>query len=130
MIINRKNCIILSIFIIFFMGGKAMSDEIKKELQPPKDKDQIKKIFKKGIPPAVPCTKGRFSMRIIRPNPGIDSEIVKNTFDPNIDYKLRIIDPYTGKEITGSKGPCFGAPHRKFQPEGKRYETSITGQVK
>jgi hypothetical protein len=75
-------------------------------------------------------TDDKYSMNIIRPNPGIDSEIVMNTFDPNIDYKLRIIDPYTRKEITGCKGPCFGPFQHKFLEEGKRYETPVTGPAK
>jgi hypothetical protein len=68
------------------------------------------------------CEGIEYSMKIIKPNPSIDNEIIKNTYDPNIDYKLRIINPYTKKEITGNKRPCFSPIQNKFQKGGKRYE--------
>ena len=59
-------------------------------------------------------TDEKYSMRIIVPNPGIDNEIVKNNIDPSIDYKLRVLNPNTGKEITG-RGSCFGYYHNNIQ---------------
>ena len=76
-----------------------------------------------------PKANKKFSMNIIRPNPNIDPEIIRNTFDPNIDYKLRIVDPHTKKEINGNKGRCFGSLLHKFQLKSKRYETQNNAPV-
>lgn len=35
-----------------------------------------------------------FSMNVIKPDPGIDTAIVNNTFNPSTQYKGRIVDPY------------------------------------
>lgn len=75
-------------------------------------------------------TDEKFTMKVIKPYPDIDTKIVKNNYDPNINYTLRIIDPYTGKERTGKKGPYFGFPYNKIQPEGKRYGIPIAYPVK
>lgn len=46
-----------------------------------------------------------FSMNVIKPDPGIDTAIVKNTFDPNTHYEGRIIDPYRGNNAYGYYKP-------------------------
>ena len=108
-------CFTLSICIILFMPGIAASEENKKDLKSNgSGKTQTEKMIKNQPLPVFPWTDNKYSMRILIPNPHLDPEIVKNTFDPGIDYKLRIIDPYTRKEITGNKGPCPGLLHRKF----------------
>lgn len=75
-------------------------------------------------------TDGKYSMRVLRPNLNIDRKIVKNTYDPNIDYKLRVINPYVKKEITNLKGPYWGSFQDKFQPEGTEYKTPMSSPVK
>ena len=121
---NLKTCFFLSIYIIF-LPGFGYSEEAK--IAAPREgsaaRSQIEKMVKHHSGVVSPKAKKKFSMNIIRPNPDIDPEIVMNTFDSNIDYKLRIINPYTRKEITGYKGRCIGSLHNKFQPKGKRYET-------
>ena len=118
---KRKTGLFLTIILTFLFSGVTMSDETKADKENPlSDKTQIEKILKKQTGFAFHRKDDKFSMNIIRPNPSIDSEIVKNTFDPNTDYRLRIIDPYTGKEITGCKGPCSGSFQHKFLSEGKR----------
>ena len=47
-----------------------------------------------------------------------------------VTRELRIIDPYTRKEITGYKGLCPGSFRHKFLPKGKRYETPLTSPSK
>ena len=122
---NLKICLLLSVYIIFFPGF-TYSDENKVASQDESsDKSQIEKMMRHHSGVVSPKAKKKFSMNIIRPNPNIDPEIVRNTFDPNIDYKLIIIGPYSRKEITGFKGQCFGSLRHKFLPKGKRYETPI-----
>lgn len=121
---NLKTCFVLSICLILFLPGIVVSEEIKKENKKNcLDKAQIKKELKYQSGLVIPRAENEYSMKIFRPNPNIDDKIIKNTFDPNIDYKLRIINPYTKKEITGYKGPFFGFPLNKIQPEGEKYET-------
>ena len=128
---KRKTALFLTIILVFLFSGIAMSDETKVDKKSDlTDKAQIEKMLKKKSGPVFHWTDKKFSMKVIRPNPNIDSEIVKNTYDPNIDYKLRIIDPYTRKEITGYKGLCPGSFRHKFLPKGKRYETPLTSPSK
>lgn len=122
---KRKTGLFLTIILTFLFSGVTMSDETKADKENPlSDKTQKEEMPKKQSGHVFLRTDKKFSMNIIRPpSPNIDSEIVKNNFDPNTDYKLRIIDPYTGKEITGYKGPCSGSFQHKFLPKDKGYET-------
>ena len=126
---KQTTCLFLLMILIFLFSGTSMSGESKVDQKPVSDKPQTEKMVKNQPSPVFPWTDKKYSMRIIRPNPNLDPEIVKNTFDPNVDYKLRIIDPYTRKEITGYKGPCFGLLHKKFKYKGKKYETPINSSA-
>ena len=120
---NQKSCFFLSICFIL-LPGIAVSEENKKENRKIEaDKAQIEKILKIQSGTVISCKDIKYSMQIIKPNPNIDSEIVKNTYDPNIDYKLRIINPFKRKEVTGSIGQCFSIPKTKVLPKGRKYET-------
>lgn len=122
---NQKSYFFLSICFIL-LPGIAVSEENKKvPKKNSQDKAKIEKMLKYQSGTVLPFKDIKYSMKIIKPNPNIDSEIVKNTFDPYIDYKLRIINPYTRKEITGKKEQCISFPKTKFLPKGKRYETPI-----
>ena len=128
---NLKTFFILSICFILFLPGIAVSDEDKSD--PKKtvsDKAQIEKKLMNLSGLKFFRKNEKYSMNIIRPNPNIDPEIVKNAYDHNIDYKLRIINPYAKKEVTGSKEIWFGSFRQKVQPQGKRYETPIGGSAK
>lgn len=105
---NQKVCLFLSGFLFLIFSGSAVADKTlvdKKYLLP--DKAQIEKnlLNQSGI---VFPWEEEFSMHIIKPFPNIDCEIIKNTFNFNTDFELRIIDPYTKKETTGRKEPCLG----------------------
>ena len=126
---KQTTCLFLLMILIFLFSGTSMSGESKVDQKPVSDKPQTEKMIKHHPLQVFPWTDKKYSMRIIRPNPNLDPEIVKNTFDPNVDYKLRIIDPYTRKEITGYKGPCFGLLHKKFKYKGKKYETPINSSA-
>ena len=118
---KRKTGLFLTIILVFLFSGGTMSDGTKVDKKGPlSDKTQIEKMHKKQTGLVFHRINEKFSMNIIRPNPNIDSAIVKNTFDPNTDYKLRIIDPSTRKEITGFRGRCSGSFQHKFLPEVKR----------
>ena len=115
---------------IIFLPGFGYCDEAKVARQEESaDKSQIEKMVKHYPGFVSPKAQKKFSMNIIRPNPNIDPEIVRNSFDPNIDYKLRIIGPYTRKEITGYWGRCFGSLQHKLHQKGKRYETRHNAPV-
>ncbi|MGD9161592.1 MAG: hypothetical protein PVG39_24475 [Desulfobacteraceae bacterium] len=129
---NQKICFLLSIYFILFLPDIAMSDENNTDQQGvSSNKISMVKMRKKKC---LPWIDERYYMMIIGPNchsDPVDPEIiVKKTYDPNIHHELRIIDPYTKREITGYKGPCFGSFRQKYQPKGKRYETSVSGSVK
>ena len=121
---KQKTCLFLSGCFILLFSGVTFSDEAKAEKKvKPADKAQTEEMPKLQPKPVFPWDDKNYSMQIIRPKPGVDNQIVKNNFDPNIDYKLRIIDPYTKREITGSERSCFGSFRHKFIREGKKYET-------
>ena len=130
MIKKQKACLFLSMSLIFLCSGATMSDESKVDQKPVSDKPQTEKMVKNQPSPVFPWTDKKYSMRIIRPNPNVDPEIVvKNAIDPGIDYMLTIIDPYTGKKITGYKRPCPDLLHRKFRKKGDKQEIQITVPV-
>ena len=121
----RKTCLFLSSCFVLLFSGVALSDDTKVEKKNDSmDMAQIEMMQKKKC---LPLVDERYYMMIIGPNchsDSVDPEIiVKKKDDPNIHPELRIIDPYTRKELTGNKGKGFGLFQHKLQPEGKRYET-------
>lgn len=131
MIKTQHVCFILLICFILFLPGIAVSEENKsKPENTGSDKARIEKKLMNLSGFDLPRMGKKYSMNIIRPNPNIDPEIVKNTYDHSIDYKLRIINPCTKREVTGSKGLRFGLFRQKFQPKGNRYETQAGNSKK
>lgn len=127
MIRNQKICFFISICFILLSPGFSVSEENKKDQENTgEDKTQIAKLLKSHADLNSTCTNEGYTMKIIRPYPNIDPGIVKNTYDPSIDYKLRIIGPYCRKEITGKKGTYFGFLQNKFLPKGREFKTLIT----
>ena len=128
---KRHVCFILSICFILFLPGIAVSDEDKSDPEiTGSDKARIEKKLMSLSGFKFSRKIEKYSMNIIRPNPDIDPEIVKNVYDHSIDYKLRIIDPYAKREVTGSKEMWLGSFRQKIKPQGKRYETPIGGSAK
>jgi hypothetical protein len=125
---NQQICIFLSIFMIFCTPIYAGSDETKSILlDNPEAIARIVKILKDKSLLSDHGPRTEYSMRIIKPDSNVDNKIVKNTFDPDIDYKLRIIDPCTKKEITDFFRPQCKFGIKKFQDKGKRYNTPEPG---
>lgn len=121
---NRQSCVIILVCLIFFTPEYAGADEKKSILLSDSAvKARLEKTLKEKSNPSVTERETRYSMRIIEPAPHVDSKIVKNSFDPNIDYKLRIFDPYTKKEITDFFSPQCKFSIQELQKKGKRYET-------
>ena len=104
MIKKQKICIVLSICLILLLPGIVLSEENKKDSKSSgSEKVQIEKTVKLQAAFNLSEKKPKYSMYIIKPNLDIDSGIINNNFDASIDYKLRIINPYTGEQVTGTR---------------------------
>jgi hypothetical protein len=125
---KRETCLFLSSCFVLLFSGVALSDEAKVEKKDnPADKAQIEKMPEQQSGIVFPWIDKEYSMKIIRPNPGIDNKIVRNSFDPTIDYKLRIFDPYKKKEITDFFSPNCKVFIQELQKKGKRYKIPKPG---
>ena len=116
MLKKHKTCLFLSMCLIFLFSGITISDEVdadNKDNIP--DKAQIEKMLKQQPIIIFPWRIEEYSLKVISPNPDIDSKIVKNNYDQSVEYKLRIFNPFTKKEITGKKGPCVGSLQNNLQ---------------
>jgi hypothetical protein len=125
---KRETCLFLSSCFVLLFSGVALSDEAKVEKKDnPADKAQIEKMPEQQSGIVFPWIDKEYSMKIIRPNPGIDNKIVRNSFDPTIDYKLRIFDPYKKNEITDFFSPNCKVFIQELQKKGKRYKIPKPG---
>jgi hypothetical protein len=129
MIINKKTCFTILMFIVFILTGNAVSIENKIEQQKKtSNKLTLKKVQKNKCRPYI---DEKYSMIILGKNchselidPGI---IAKNAIDPSVHAELRVIDPYTKKEITWDKMPCFGFNKPETMLKDKNYKVPISG---
>jgi len=132
MTVNLKTCFIFSISIVFILPDFAMPNENKIEQQEKtSNKITLEKMRKKK---GFPRIDERYSMMIIGPDchsdtidPGI---IAKNTFDPSVHHELRVIDPYTKREITWDKIPLFGFTQPGIKPKEKNFRKPYLWEVK
>ncbi len=121
MTVNLKTCFLIPIFIVLILPDFVVSNENKIEEQGiASNKMTWEKMRKKQNFPRI---NERYSMMIIGPDcpsdtidPGI---IAKNAFDPSVHPELRVIDPYTKKEITWDKMPQFGFIQPGTKPKEK-----------
>jgi hypothetical protein len=107
MIRNPKTCFFIFIIIVFILTGNAES--IENKIEKPKKTSNKVTLEKRQKNNCLPLIDERYYMMILGLichseiiDPGI---IAKNTIDPSGHAELRIIDPYTKKEITGFKMP-------------------------
>ncbi|NLD37190.1 MAG: hypothetical protein GX654_10005 [Desulfatiglans sp.] len=117
MLVNLKTCFIISIFIVFILPDFAVSGENKiEEQRKSSDKMILEKMHKEKCLPQI---DERYSMMIFGLNshsylidPGI---LAKNTLEPNVHAELRVINPYTKKEITWNRMPCFVSKRQELK---------------
>jgi hypothetical protein len=128
MIRNPKTCFFVFMSFVFIFMDITVSGENNIEQQ----KNTANKLTfeKRQKNKCLPWVDERYYMMIIGRNchsdlidPGI---IAKNAYDPSIQHELRVIDPYTKKEITWDKMPCFGFNMPETKLKDKDYKIPIT----
>jgi hypothetical protein len=111
---NYHFCFIISALLIFYLPGVILSDE-ERTTSEKESSGNTKITDLKSLETMIfaPFEQSQFSLHIIRPKPDIDPAIAKNTFNPDIKYSLRIINPYTKKETSGCKKENHGGLQHK-----------------
>jgi hypothetical protein len=80
---------------------------------------QIETILKENPELVVPGMQTKFSMIVVKPDPGVDYKIVQVTPDPSVHYKITILDPSSGKEMTDLSRQFGHALREKIEKKQK-----------
>ena len=105
--VTTKPVIFIAAFGLIFCGFNMACNHILAGEQLPlviegdeQSKDILEKSFKEKPLGRMSNSRQDYDIRIVKPKKGLDYLILEVVPDPTVDYKIRIYDPRTRKEIS------------------------------